>query len=287
MLNPDVLLSFCNYRSSQSRTEFPLLLPYMVHDGIATASSIKVFTFKTYKIHRNIEIEAALCFCRHVFCCQCYASIIFILYRLKCPSVLIHYNQEKVCVTATHRHTSLVGFPFTSRVPARLQWSSRASPQNRHAPLKRRAHLPQVPTQHLWPLPLPRMPAPEAPACQRWDRHRDSCAAANICQRSWRRFRYWDRPRQGRVSDTDPVADRWEGHEQQGRRDELVQGKQAANPESWLSQRMMSDGTQAPWTWALHYWYYIPNTISNISWAGKKVKKKCLWIQSVLKWSPP
>lgn len=82
--------------------------------------------------------------------------------------------------------------------------------------------MPQVPAQHLWPLPLPRLPAPEAPTL-RCKRERQGNAAADIpsgackCCENPNRLRGGTSRRGG--FDTDPIPGGGKRLQQQGRKE--------------------------------------------------------------------
>lgn len=73
-----------------------------------------------------------------------------------------------------------------------VRWVSTCHLWTRHAPLRRWPYLSQVPAQHLRLLPLPRLPAPEAPALGHEYRHgysRNTTAEPHSGERA--RARHW------------------------------------------------------------------------------------------------
>lgn len=121
------------------------------------------------------------------------------------PTVL-HHSLESV-----HSKNIMGRFRGDSWIGCRRVRWQRGS---RHVAYRWRAHMPQVPAQHLWPLPLPRLPAPEAPALRSEGERRGAAATAECCQNS-DGLRSWTSQRGG--SDTDPVPGGGTGHQQQGR----------------------------------------------------------------------
>lgn len=144
-----------------------------------------------------------------------------------------------------------------------MQWLCMFPLRTHHAPLRRWAHLPKVPAQHLWPLPLPRLPAPEAPA--RWCRgERRGSTTAEIHSRDWDWAQncdlhwnwHWDWIRQRSVVNTDHIPDRGKRHQQQGKEEERVRKEEGGRWTEQLGNRVemrtraeyvLSDGIS--WTW--------------------------------------
>lgn len=99
------------------------------------------------------------------------------------------------------------------------------------------AHMPQVPAQHLWPLPLPRMPAPEALALRRKGERRGNAAAEvasrarKCCQNS---NRLWDWTVRRGGSETDRVPGGGKRHLRRGRNKRRGRcAEEAAPAEIW------------------------------------------------------
>lgn len=123
-----------------------------------------------------------------------------------------------------------------------MRWAGRFPSRSHHAPLQRWDHLPKVPAQHLRPLPLPRLPAPEASPHWRRGEHRRS-ATAETHSRDWN-WGYnwdwnWDRVGQRSFVNTNPIPGRGKRHQQQGKKEEKPERKTEGR---WTGQLPGRDG---------------------------------------------